>query len=255
MVRRRVGALVAALVIGGGLGALAGAGPAVAGNWAVTVMDPLPSRIEAGQAYEVSFWVLQHGTHPYNWAQPASIGAVGLTLADTRGASVSFPGRALAEPAHYAATVTVPHDGRWRVTGVQGIFASFHVGTLTVPGTLEALGVPAAPSPADMAQYWPGSVRPPVLPIDQNRDPFAPEPQGVTDQATAEAPPATPAVGADSVGAPAAQRDVRPPLLAVVVGGLVLVLALGVGGHRWWTRRGRSGPKVTQGSSTLERPV
>jgi hypothetical protein len=233
VVRRRACALIAALVIGGGLGAFAGAGPAAAGNWAVTVIDPLPSRIEAGQAYEVSFWVLQHGTHPYNWVEPASIGRVGITLADTRGTSASFPGRALAEPAHYVTTVTVPQDGRWRVTGVQGIFASYHVGTLTVPGSLEALGVPAAPSPVDIATYWPGSVRPPVLPIDQNRDPFAQEPPGVTVQDTAEALPPTPAIGADSA-VPAAQRGLRAWLLAMVIGGVVLVLALGVGGRRWW---------------------
>ncbi|HEX5594739.1 MAG TPA: hypothetical protein VFX61_01760 [Micromonosporaceae bacterium] len=237
--RRRVDALMAALVIGIGLGGLAWAGPAAAGGWAATVIDPLPSRIEAGQAYEVSFWVLQHGTHPYHGDQPDSIGSVGLALVDARGTSVSFPGRALAEPAHYTATVTVPHDGSWRVTGVQGVFADFHVGTLTVPGSLEALGVPAAPSPADLQKYWPGSVRPPVLPIDQKRDPFAPQPLPVTDQAAAETA-ATPAAGAEPASTPTVQRGVRAWLVAVAVGGLVLVLAVGVGGHRWWIRRGRS---------------
>lgn len=238
MVLRRAGALVVALVLGTGWGALVGAGPAAAGAWAVTVIDPLPSRIEAGQAYEVSFWVLQHGTHPYDWGEPASIGRVGLVFTDTGGASASFPGRALVEPAHYATTVTVPHDGRWRVTGVQGVFMSFHVGTLTVPGSLEVLGVPAAPSPADLQKYWPGPVRPPVLRVDLHRDPFAPAPAGAVEQFAA-ALPATPAVVWDPADGPAVQRGVRVPPPAVVIGGVGLVLALGVGGRRWWLRRVR----------------
>jgi hypothetical protein len=229
--RRRAGALLAALIIGSGLGALAGAGPAAAGGWAVTVIDPLPGRIVAGQAYQVSFWVLQHGTHPYSWREPASIGQVGLTLTDDRGASVSFDGRALAEPAHYTTTVTVPHDGSWRVTGVQGVFMSFHVGTLTVPGSLAALGVPAAPSPADMQRYWPGRVRPPVLPVDRTRDPFEAGSSHVTDQAAARPLPASPAAGAeaDAAAEPAARRGIPAPLLAAIIAGAALVLAFGIG--------------------------
>lgn len=228
--RRRAGALVAALVIGTGLGALGGTGPAAAGGWAVTVIDPLPGRMVAGQAYEVSFWVLQHGTHPYRGTQPASIGQVGLTLTDDRGARVSFSGRALGEPAHYATTVTVPHDGSWRVTGVQGLFASFHVGTLTVPGSLTALGVPAAPSATDMQRHWPGPVRPPVLPIDRNRDPFAAERSDATDLPATQ-PRAPEAAGAESAAEPA-QRGSRTPLLASVIAGVTVLLALGFGERR-----------------------
>lgn len=240
--RRLAGALAAALVIGSGLGALAGAGPAAAGGWAVTVVDPLPGRIEAGRAYQVTFWVLQHGTHPYDWGQPASLGPVGITLTDERGASVSFTGQALAEPAHYATTLTVPHDGKWRVVGVQGIFMGFHVGTLTVPGSLAPLGVPAAPSPADMQRYWPGRVRPPVLPIDQNRDPFAAETQRLPVQSATQQLPAPVAVDADSPAVSQTRSAARAPLLAAVIGGVALVLALGVGGRRLWIRSGRRAP-------------
>jgi hypothetical protein len=243
---RRLAGALAALVLGSGLGALAGAGPAAAGGWAVTVVDPLPGRIEAGQAYQVSFWVLQHGTHPYNWGEPASLGTVGLTLTDDRGARVSFTGRALAEPAHYATTMTVPHDGEWRVIGVQGIFMGFHVGTLTVPGSLTALGVPAAPSPEDMQKYWPGPVRPPVLPIDQNRDPFAAEPQRLPDPAAAQQP-APPAVDADSATGSETRSAARAPLLAAVIAGVALVLGLAVVGRRWWMR---SGPRAGKISAT-----
>jgi hypothetical protein len=246
VVLRRAAAVLAATIIGIGIGALVGAGPAAAGGWAVTVIDPRPSRIEAGKPYEVSFWVLQHGTHPYNWAEPPSVGRVGLTLTDARGQSMSFAGHALAEPAHYATTVTVPRDGRWRVTGVQGIFASFHVGTLTVPGTLETLGVPAAPSPADRQKYWPGPVRPPVVRIDHKRDPFALAVADVHPPAK-DAPvttpaPAEPATATESASATPG-RGVRTVPLAVAIGGVVLVLGLAVGGRRRWTRRARTAPK------------
>jgi hypothetical protein len=224
---RRAGVWVTALVIGTGLGVLAGAGPAAAGGWAVTVLDPLPGRIVAGQAYEVGFWVLQHGSHPYAWDEPASIGQVGLTLTDGDGATLSFAGRALAEPAHYATTVTVPHDGSWRVTGVQGIFMDFHVGTLTVPGRLAALGVPAAPSPEDMRKYWPGPVRPPVLPIDKNRDPFE-QPAPLV---------ASPAGGVDRAAGTGADRGLPVPMAAVVIAAVALVLAAGVAGFGRRIRR------------------
>jgi hypothetical protein len=240
---RRAGGWVATLVIGTGLGALAGAGPAAAGGWAVTVLDPLPGRIVAGQAYDVGFWVVQHGSHPYDWGEPPSIGTVGLTLADGDGATLSFTGRALAEPAHYATTVTVPHDGSWRVTGVQGVFMDFHVGTLTVPGGLAPLGVPAAPSPEDMRRYWPGRVRPPVLPIDRNRDPFEEPAPGGTDQAAAQPPAASPAGGADPAAEPAADGGRRVPMPALVVAGVALALAAGVAGRAGLGRRLSARPK------------
>jgi hypothetical protein len=236
VMRRRAAVVLAAMILGSGLGAFVGGGPAAAGGWAVTVIDHLPGPIEAGTPYPVSFWVLQHGTHPYNWGKPASIGRVGLTLTDGRGTSVSFPGRALAEPAHYATTVTVPSSGRWRVTGQQGVFGGFHVGTLSVPGTLEALGVPAAPSPADLRKYWPGRVRPPVLPIDHQRDPYAP--QVPDDDGSANGPAATtpaaaePAIDPGSAGAAPVGRGVRTLLLAVVIGGVILALGLVVSGQR-----------------------
>jgi len=223
--RRRAGALIVALVIGTGWGALAGSGPAAAGGWAVTVIDPLPGKVEAGQAYPVTFWVLQHGTHPYEGTEPASIGPVGLTFTDSSGASVSFSGSALAEPAHYATTVTIPHDGTWRVTGVQGIFADYHVGTLTVPGSLETLGVPAAPSAEDMQRYWPGPVRPPVLPIDQARDPFVPAPAEVPEQPSGPAQAAAAPPDPNPTAAWTAPRSVRGPLLVIGAGVLVLGLS------------------------------
>src|SRR5688572_1803730 len=168
---RRASVYLLTLALGCAAGVVGLAGPAMAGGWAVTVIDPA-GVIEPGKAHQISFWVLQHGTHPYNWSEPAAIGSVGLTLADGNGSRVNFTGTALPEPAHYVTTVTVPSAGQWKVIAVQGVFAGYHVGALKVPGTFQPLGVPAAPSPQDLQKYWPGKVQPPVLKVDQNREPF-----------------------------------------------------------------------------------
>jgi hypothetical protein len=81
-------AMMAALV-GGGL-ALLGATPAAAGAWAVTVVDRVPDRMESARPYQVRFWVLQHGTHPYDWPDP--LGDVGLALIDHDGKVIMFRG-------------------------------------------------------------------------------------------------------------------------------------------------------------------
>jgi hypothetical protein len=149
---------------------------------------------------------------------------VGLALTDDRGTRVTFTGEQLPEPAHFVTTVTVPGTGRWKVTAIQGVFAGFHVGSLSVPGTFEPLGVPAAPSTQDLEKYWPGAVRPPVLPIDKNRDPFASE---VADLQL----PANP----ETLGTPATRPDTRPWILAGAL--LVSLAALALGARRWWSHR------------------
>ncbi len=138
---------------------LSPASPAQAGGLAVTVLDPLPSRIEADTAYTVGYWVLQHGFHPFE----GELGKSGLRLVGPE-RELEFVGRALPEPAHFAVSVAVP-AGTWRVYAMQGWFAEFEVGTLTVPG-----GLKLAPSeqsanvterPRDGGEpYW-GAIHPP----------------------------------------------------------------------------------------------
>ncbi|MFC6016445.1 hypothetical protein ACFP2T_09560 [Plantactinospora solaniradicis] len=231
----RMLAAVAATMVGLiGVPVLAPA-PAYAGNWAVTVLDPLPDRLEPGKGYTIGLWVLQHGFHPYE----GDLGKVALRLVDEQGASVSFPAVALPEPAHYATAVAVPRPGSWTVVGVQGRFADYRVGTLTVPGTLSVLGVPAPMQSAETERYWPGAIRPPVVPVDADRDPFA----AVVGSAPLDNAPA-PAVE------PAAQSSAAPPAptprRAALVGVALLVAAVvGLGlvtGHRRLRTRAAGGP-------------
>ncbi len=134
------------------------AAPALAGGWAVTALDPLPQRLQAGRTYTVGYWVLQHGSHPYE----GDLGTTGLNLVDDEGRVVSFQGVALREPAHFAAAIAIPHAGTWKLYGLQGIFAEYQVGTLTAPGGLAVLRPPAPMTMHSDSHdtHW-GAIRPP----------------------------------------------------------------------------------------------
>jgi hypothetical protein len=205
-----------AFLLGAVLAALFVATPgAMAGNWATTYLDPLPDTLRSGQPYTVGYWVLQHGSHP----SYGELGPTALVLTPAQGDPVVFPGVALREPAHYAAAIAVPHDGIWRVSARQGIFADYEIGTLTMPGRL-AVSPPPAPMAAGEPAPW-GPVRPPAIALNGGG---AVQAQPVPPSAVAKAPesPASPA----SLGA------------VLAVAGLVVVAgtALLVGGRRMRTR-------------------
>ncbi|MEU6779539.1 hypothetical protein ABZ912_10080 [Nonomuraea angiospora] len=154
---KRILAVLAAAVASMAALALGGLPAAAAGGWAVTYLDPAPSRFEGGTSYALGFWVLQHGSHPF----AGDLGAVGLRFTGADGKSLLFDGTALPEAGHYATSVVVP-EGVWKVQGVQGLFQPYEVGTLTVPGGLKINPVPAemvAPMSAEKP-FW-GAVRPP----------------------------------------------------------------------------------------------
>ncbi|GAB3851767.1 hypothetical protein [Dactylosporangium cerinum] len=104
-------AVLAATLVGLTGAVVLGPTPAYAGNWAVTVLDPVPDRLEPGKAYTLGLWVLQHGFHPY---EGDDLGPVALRLVGSDGTAVMFPAVALPEAAHYAAAIAVPHAGSGR---------------------------------------------------------------------------------------------------------------------------------------------
>jgi hypothetical protein len=140
------------------LGTLIGPTPARAGGWAVTYLDPLPDTLQPGRGYTLGYWVLQHGTHPYD----GELGDTGLKLVDDQGKATTFRGVPLPEPAHYAAAVAVPHPGRWQLVGIQGIFAEYAIGTLTVPGGLAVAPTPTPMTFGDGHEHTWGAIRPPI---------------------------------------------------------------------------------------------
>jgi hypothetical protein len=218
------------------LAGLAVPDPARAGAWAVTILDPLPDDMKPGVPYTVGMWVLQHGSHPFEGA----LGQVSLTLESSGGVKATYPAVSLIEAAHYAVAIVGPPAGTYKVVSAQGIFQAFDVGTLRVPGGFTQRPVPPPMAWEGAEKAWPGPVRPPTAPVDQNRDPFS---------SADYVPPAVKAPAAAPVVAqtPATPPGSRTPLVvsaAVVVAGLALLLT--------YRRRGgqRSGPSPSSSSMT-----
>ncbi|WP_030455955.1 hypothetical protein [Herbidospora cretacea] len=176
--------------------------PANAGAWAVTELDTFPQSIAPGTTYTIGYWVLQHGTHPFEG--PKSAMPTGLRL--TQGSKVlDFPGTPLPEPAHFAATIQVP-EGTWKLEGVQGIFAPYLLGQLTVPGGLEVAPPPfPTQTGGTVTDFW-GPVKPPGFPWDAKHVVTA----GTTSTAPAPSPSA-PAPSPSAPVAPAAAAAPAPP--------------------------------------------
>jgi hypothetical protein len=156
------------MTLGAGIaGALTGAAPAHAGGWASTVLDPVPDRFEPGRSYTIGFWVLQHGSHPYEGA----LEPVGLQLVGPDGATTTFTGIALPEPAHYVTSIVIPAAGSYALLGQQGIFQPYRVGTIVAPGAVTALPVPRPLTMRAEDLPW-KEIRPPDMPVDPGRNPF-----------------------------------------------------------------------------------
>jgi hypothetical protein len=199
------------------------AASARAGGWAVTALDPLPQRLQAGRTYTVGYWVLQHGSHPYE----GDLGKTGLKLVDNGGRVVTFQGTALREPAHFAAAIAIPHPGTWKLYGQQGIFDEYQVGTLTIPGGL-AVSRPPTPMTMHSDTHW-GAIRPPDVAAMAKDD---------TLSASAAASDAAVAPAQEPAGQRPAQtrQGDRLPATAVVVGIVLVLAAIGgallLGRHR-----------------------
>lgn len=164
--------------------------PARAGGWALTVMDPVPVT-SPDTTHTLGFWLLQHGTHPYVGAE---LGEVALEFTDGK-RTLRFPGVALKEPAHYAAAISLP-KGTWEVKAIQGWFAPYEIGTLTVPGQLKVAPVPREfrqmiANQQPLENHW-GAIRPPSIPVG-DVTPGVPPSRAATPAPTTPTPVATPA--------------------------------------------------------------
>lgn len=236
--------LRALAAVGLGLVAVLGLGPApaYAGNWATTILDPLPGDMRPGTPYTVGMWVLQHGSHPFE----GDLGPVSLTIEGAGGVKLTYPAVALIEPAHYAVAIVAPRAGTYKVVSAQGMFQAFDVGTLTVPGGFVQRPVPP-PMPWQGAEKsWPGLVKPPTAAVDPNRDPFTSADFVAPAVKPAAEPGADEPVAAVTAPAPADEPGSRTPLLvaaAVVVAGLAVLL-----GRRRPAQR--SGPSPSSSSMT-----
>src|SRR6202008_2116158 len=108
---------------------------AQAGNWAETLLDPTPSRIEPGVTYTLGYWVLQHGSYPY---MGGDLGPTALTAIAEKGDVVEFAGTQSPTDGNYSAEVVFPHKGNWTIAAKHGVLMSDGlVATVAVPGAVK----------------------------------------------------------------------------------------------------------------------
>jgi hypothetical protein len=138
--------------------------PVAAGGWAVTYLDPLPEHMQAGQAYTVGYWVLQHGSHP----SMIPLKETGLRLTSPSGEEKYFRGMPLQEVSHFAAAIRAPHDGVWSVEAVQQPFGPYKVGELTLPGSLVLSPIPTPMAFDSHGEHAWGEIHPPQISADSH---------------------------------------------------------------------------------------
>jgi hypothetical protein len=99
---------------------------ALAGGFTTVGLDQPPSGVQAGEEWNATFTILQHGRTPLDGEHPV------LTI--TNGATTEqFTATGAGEAGVYHARVVFPRDGRWQVTidhgwGVVHHFAPVEVG-------------------------------------------------------------------------------------------------------------------------------
>lgn len=123
---RRAVTLMAILVVA----LLALPASALAGGWAVVVLDPLPPGLENGDGgpHRVGYTVLQHGLHPAGGLRTS----IAIRSVQS-GQTLEFPGRAEGDAGHYVAEIRFPSVGDWTWEVRPGGFPAQALGTVTVP--------------------------------------------------------------------------------------------------------------------------
>jgi hypothetical protein len=99
---------------------------AVAGGWAMSSFDELPTSFESGETYALSYTILQHGK------TPVDVGESSIIVTDPAGRTTVFEATKTKEPGRYTVEVTFPEAGtfKWQVS--QGMFEPHDLGTIGV---------------------------------------------------------------------------------------------------------------------------
>jgi hypothetical protein len=114
-------------------------GWALAGGWALTSFDELPSDFEAGASYDLTYTVLQHGVNPVD------VGQSEVRVIDGNGDVTTFAAIRLPERGRYEVTVTFPESGLWTWEVTQGDFGTHPMGPISVSPGVTASAATASP--------------------------------------------------------------------------------------------------------------
>src|SRR5438105_3231222 len=82
--------------------------PGMAGGFAVTTFDELPTTFRAGETYRLGYTVRQHGVTPVQGVTTRIIAQQPAT-----GTTVMVAGTAEGATGHYVATMRFPEEGVW----------------------------------------------------------------------------------------------------------------------------------------------
>jgi hypothetical protein len=137
---------------------VATAGPASAGGWAVSTLDPVP-RLDPGVALRIGFTIRQHGV------TPVAIEGVAIVVKDAQGATTRFDAASADVVGRYEAEVMFPEAGTYEWEVIQGWFGPQPLGVITIAArpSLALTAPPASPPtaaatlPTTAAAYPPGA--------------------------------------------------------------------------------------------------
>jgi hypothetical protein len=120
-------------------------GTALAGGWALTVVNDAPEEFTAGTEHQITYTILQHGR------SGAKVEGTSLDFFHPRfKGMVSFPGEPTGNPGEYVATVMLPTTGTWSWEVNQGGFGVQELGSIDV---LNSTATPRAEGEGDLARY------------------------------------------------------------------------------------------------------
>jgi hypothetical protein len=102
-------------------------GTALAGGWALTVVNDAPQEFEAGTEHQITYTILQHGRSGAN-VESTSLDFFHPTYKKM----LTFPGEPTGNPGEYVAAVTLPTAGSWSWEVNQGWFGVQELGSIDV---------------------------------------------------------------------------------------------------------------------------
>lgn len=139
MSKKRVTGLVA-----GALLLLVTAAPALAGGWALVVLDRVPTEVRAGEGITIGFRVLQHGVTPQSDADPQL-----RAFHPASGERIQAQGTQTGDVGHFEITVSFPREGTWEWEIIPEPFAGTEFAPINV---LSAVRSPSTdPNPVPFA--------------------------------------------------------------------------------------------------------
>jgi hypothetical protein len=120
----------------GALLAIPGVG--LAGGWALTSFDELPTEFEAGATYDLTYTVLQHGVNPVD------VGSSEVRVTGADGRVATFAATRMPERGRYQVTVTFPDSGMWTWEVTQGEFGTHPLGPISVSASAAPVSAQAS---------------------------------------------------------------------------------------------------------------